>query len=105
MLKVPSDALLVAYLDEMTLLCLIDLSAAFDTVNYDIFIDRLQTAFGIHSTVLSRISSFRKDRTQRFFFFGARSNTSDVRCDVSKGNVLGLVLFPLYMAEVTAITR
>ena len=55
MLKVISDALLAADRGEVTLLCLLDLSAAFNTVDHDILIDRLQTAFGIRGTVLSWI--------------------------------------------------
>ena len=57
MLKVVSDVLLESDRGEVTLLCFLDLSAAFDMVDHDILIDKLQTAFGIHGTVLSWISS------------------------------------------------
>ena len=59
-LKVTSDALLAVDRSEVTSLCLLDVSAAFDTIDHDILIDRLQTAFGIHGIVLSWISSFLK---------------------------------------------
>ena len=101
--KVISDALLAADRGEVTLLCLLDLSAAFDTIDHDILIDRLQTAFGIHSTVLSWISSFLKDRTQTVTHAGSRSNISDIKCGVPQVSILGSVLFPLNTAEVTAI--
>ena len=103
MLKVISDALLAADRGEVTLLYLLDLCAVFDTVDHDILIDRLQTAFGIHGTVLSWISSFLKDRTQTVTLAGSRSNTSDVNCGVQQGSVLGPLLFLLYTAKVTAI--
>ena len=64
LLKVISDALLAADRGEGTLLCLLHLSAAFDTVDHDILIDRLQTAFGIRGTVLTWMSSLLKDITQ-----------------------------------------
>ena len=57
-LKVISDALLVADRVEVILLCLLYLSAVFDMVHHDILIDQLQTAFSIHITVPSWISSF-----------------------------------------------
>ena len=101
-LKVISDTLLAADRGEVTLLCLLDLFAAFDMVDHDI-IDWLQTAFGIHGTVLSWISSFLKDKTQTVTLAGLRSNTSDVKCGMPQGSVLGPVLFLLYTTEVTAI--
>ena len=103
MLKVISDALLAADHCEVTLLCLLNLSASFAMVDYDILIDQLQTAFGIHGTALSWISSFLKDRTQTVTLAGSRSYTSDFKCGAPQGSVLGLVLFLLYTFEVTAI--
>ena len=80
-LKVISGALLATDRGKVTLLCLLDLSAAFDTVDHDILIDRLQTAFGIHDTVLSWISSFLKDRTQLLSLDRGRTHlTSSVVC-------------------------
>ena len=56
-LKVVSDVLLAAHWEDVTLLVLLDLSAAFDTVDYEILINRLQTSFGIRRKVLSWILS------------------------------------------------
>ena len=59
----------------------------FDTVVNYILIDRLQTVFSIHGTVLSWMSSLLKDRTQTVTVAGARSNTSAVKSFVPQGSV------------------
>jgi len=46
MLKVLSDAYSAADAGDVTLLCLLDLSAAFDSVDHQILIERLQRTFG-----------------------------------------------------------
>jgi Reverse transcriptase (RNA-dependent DNA polymerase) len=54
-LKVITDAFTAADKGEATLLCMLDLSAAFDTVNHDILIDRLNKSFGVNGQALSWI--------------------------------------------------
>ena len=53
MLKVISDVLLAANCEQVTLLGLLDLSAAFDTVDHNILINRLHHAFGIQGLAQS----------------------------------------------------
>ena len=43
-------------------LILLDLSAAFDMVDFDIFDKRLTQCFGIHGNVINWILSYLKDR-------------------------------------------
>ena len=47
----------------MTLLVLLDLSAAFDAVSHDILLSRLQSNSGINGTVLSGFESYLAGRT------------------------------------------
>ena len=49
---------------EVALLGLLDLSAAFDTVDYSILIERLQSTHGISKTAISWIKSYLFDRVQ-----------------------------------------
>ena len=49
----------------VTLLGLLDLSAAFDCVDHDILLDRLQIVFGIENTALRWIRSLLTDRSQQ----------------------------------------
>ena len=51
LLKVVNDLLLA--IDELSVLVLLDLSAAFDTIDHDILLHHLQHVFGIQGTVLS----------------------------------------------------
>ena len=104
-LKILSDILLAADRGEVTLLGLLDLSAAFDTVDHEILLDRLSTAFGIRSAALSWIKSFIHERTQTVAFAGQQSSRSPVNCGVPQGSVLGPILFLLYTTDVIGIAR
>ena len=81
------------------------LSAAFDTVDHDILLQRLETAFGIRGPVLSWIRSFPESRTQSVSFSGQSSSTSPIPCEVPQGSVLGPILFLLYTADITYIAQ
>jgi len=63
-LKVIIDVLQAADRGEVSLLCMLDLSAAFDTVDHDLLMERLQLSFGIKGQTLSRIESFLWHETQ-----------------------------------------
>jgi len=51
-LSVLSDILLAVDRGDFAALVLLDLSAAFDTVDHDILLQRLQTSFGIDGVAL-----------------------------------------------------
>ena len=50
---------------EVTLLVMLDLSAAFDTVNHDILISRLDEEVGVSGLALEWFRSYLQNRTQR----------------------------------------
>ena len=86
------------------MLALLDLSAAFDTVDHEILLDRLHQAFGIRGSALEWIESFVADRVQTVVFAGEKSVESRVLCGIPHGSVLGPILF-LLCAEVTPIAE
>ena len=104
-LKVLSDILTAADLGKVWILGLLDMSAAFDTVDHSILFDRLETAYGFSGTVLSWMRSFLTDRDQRVVFGGSSSATSIVKFGVPQGSVLGPLLFVLYTADIQHIAE
>ena len=82
---------------------MLDMSAAFDTVDHDILLGILQTSFGIYGAALLSFSSFLRDRTQTVVINSQRSKTSSVTSGVPQGSVLGPILFLLYTADIGLI--
>ena len=63
--KVHNDILLSMDKQRVKLLVLLDLSEAFDTVNHQVLLTRLESSFGISGTALSWLESFFDGRSQR----------------------------------------
>ena len=102
-LKVLSDAYAAADNKDVTLLCLLDLSAAFDTVDHSLLLARLRHTYGLRGTVLDWFQSYLSDRSQVVSYNGQTSAATTVCFGVPQGSVLGPNLFILYSAEVIAI--
>ena len=86
----------------MSILSLIDLSAAFDTIDHNILITRLRSTFGCSGTVLDWFISYLSCRT-RSVFVGHESTASVLKCGVPQGSVLGPLLFTLYTHPLSAV--
>ena len=65
LLKVKNHILLNMDAQKVTLLVLLDLRAAFDTVRQDILLDRLRSRLGVTDQALNRFTLYLSDRTQR----------------------------------------
>ena len=75
---------------------LLDLSAAFDTLDHHILLKRLEMSFGIRGTVLDWFSSYVSERFQSVNIKGVMSDPCPLLYGVPQGSVLGPVLFTLY---------
>jgi hypothetical protein len=102
-LKVLSDLRMAIDRGDFGILVLLDLSAAFDTVDHNILLQRLEKTFGIGATVLRWFQSYLYERHQHVRCGGERSSISVVNCGVPQGSVLGPLLFILYTADLCGI--
>ena len=96
-----SDFLTSADARKVTLLGLLDLSAAFDCVDHDILLQQLDVVFGLTDTALDWIRSFVSGRTQQVSYHSRLSSPQSVLFGVPHGSVLGPLLYMLYTAELS----
>jgi hypothetical protein len=102
-LRVLSDILQVVVDGDVAALVLLDLSAAFDTVDHEILLRRLQLSYRFDGPVLRWFRSYLTGRTQSVRRDSLRSATVSVLCVMPQGSVLGLILFMLYTADVVEL--
>ena len=104
-----TETLLIHFLDEIlvavdknlgVVVLLVDLSAAFDTVNHDILLRILSQEIGIKGTALTWFRSFLTGRTQRVSIDGYLSEPIHLKFGVPQGSVLGPILFNIYTRSI-----
>ena len=103
LLKVHNHILLNMDQQEVTLLVLLDLSAAFDTIDHEILIDTLESEFGVIGNPLKWLKSFLSHRKQRVKIKQEFSTNFTLSCGVPQGSCLGQVLFLLYVSQLFQI--
>ena len=100
---VQNDILVALEAGHSTALLLLDLSAAFDTIDHNILIHRLQYWFGISSTALNLLSSFLSDRYQTVIAYNSNSQPVLLKYGGPQGSVLGPLLYSLYTTPLLSV--
>ena len=97
-----NDLLQASDSGHVSILSLLDLSAAFDTIDRDILIKRLHTTFDCSGMVLDWLTSYLSFCTQSVFV-GHASTPSALKCGVLQGSFLGPLLFTFYTQSLSTV--
>jgi len=88
---------------KISCLCLLDLSAAFDTIDHDILITLVSSQFVIHGSVLNWFKSCLSSRSFCVKCSISLSSSCTFSCGVPQAFVLGLILFIMYTTPLSTL--
>ena len=97
LLRVVNDVLVKMDKTQLIIMLLLDLSAAFDTVDHAVLLDILWFELGIRGTVHKWFAEYLRDRKQSVNIDGRSSSSKENRFGVPQGSVIGPFLFNIYL--------
>ena len=105
LLCVTNDIKLAMDSKKGTILVIIDLSTAFDTIDHSIVLSRIELKYGITAVVLEWFRSYLYGRVPRVNIDESFSPPHPLTTGVPQGSVLGPLLFSLYVQPLGGIIR
>ena len=88
----------IIFKDKLAAVLMLGLSAAFDTIDHDRLLFKLENGFNISEKVLQWLRSFLVNRTSSVVLNGVHSPKIPVVYGVAQGSILGPLLFYTYMS-------
>ena len=82
----------------------VDLKKAFDTINHDILISKMER-YGIRGVVLKWLKSYISNRQQFVQLGNHKSSFLEIKCGVPQGSVIGPKLFILYINDIYKVSK
>ena len=83
----------------------LDLSKAFDSVNHDILLQKLENFFGIRGKLQQILKSYLTNRCQYTEVGNAKSSNQKINCGVPQGSTLGPLLYIMYVNDLPSASE
>ena len=87
------------------ILVMLDLSAAFDTIDHDILLDRFRIRLGLGGSAIKWLREYHTHRTQTTVINSARSKPRSLDFGAPQGSIMGPEDYKVYTLPVGEITR
>ena len=103
LLRILNDLLRMLGKGNNAILVLLDLSAAFDTIDHSLLLTRLHAEIGLSENVLQWFNSYLTSRSQKVLVGHCLSANTELLYGVPQGSVLGPLLFSLYTRPLASV--
>ena len=104
LLKIMKNLLWAMERQSVSVLILLDLSVAFDTVDHQVLLNILERKFGIKDVALKWFKSYLQKRGFRVCVNDAYLTRGDIDFSIPQGSINGPVLFNAYFSTIRSVT-